>query len=575
MEKQLNYDLLIRNHMKNYLLFSVLFFNILFLLPILSQAQWQRDVRLTNNSAKSNTSYNNARCVATSGLFVHVVWQDTRDGIYEIFYKRSTDGGLSWEADTRLTRLADLASASELPSVAVSGSVVFVVWNDYQDGNWELYYKRSTDAGSSWEADTRLTKEIHKRITNDTPHSKFPSVAVSGKDVHVVWRDDRFGNYEIYYKRSTTGGISWGTDKRLTYHAANSSCGFPSVAVSGNVVHVVWRDDRDGNLEIYYKRSVDRGSGWGSDTRLTNNSFSSVIPSVSVSGSNVHVVWYDSRDENSENGNDEIYYKRSTDGGISWGADTRLTDNSFRSEFPSVAASGLNVHVVWCDSRDGNHEIFYKHSTDGGISWGSDAQLTNSAANFFCGFPFVAVSGKIVHVVWSDNRDGNSEIYYKRNSGGKADTSTASADSINEKISSENWLINKVNKKSSTGKLYVTLPKGAAWDMTIYVAGSKKVLYNTMLKTSFNLLPGAYDLEINHIKITGVPVEKGNETRLKTGVLYIANATSWTLYDETKKTVLINSLAAETRGLPIGKYKLTIMGQDRDIEIKDGETVTF
>ena len=67
------------------------------------EAQWQPDVRLTNNPAYSYSSYNNARCVASSGNDVHVVWYDSRDGNYEIYYKRSTDGGISWEADTRLT----------------------------------------------------------------------------------------------------------------------------------------------------------------------------------------------------------------------------------------------------------------------------------------------------------------------------------------------------------------------------------------------------------------------------------------------------------------------------------------
>jgi hypothetical protein len=132
-----------------------------------------------------------------------------------------------------------------------------------------------------------------------------------------------------------------------------------------------------------------------------------------------------------------------------------------------------------------------------------------------------------------------------------------------------------MNSKSGTGKLYVSLPNGTEWDMTIYAAGSAKVLSNTMLTTNFSLLPGSYDLEINHIKIAGVPVEKGNETRLKTGVLNINNPTSWTLYDETKQTVLLNSSSAGKRGLPIGKYKLSIMGQDTDIEIKDGETVEY
>jgi len=139
----------------------------------------------------------------------------------------------------------------------------------------------------------------------------------------------------------------------------------------------------------------------------------------------------------------------------------------------------------------------------------------------------------------------------------------------------EKWVINKVNAKSGTGKLFVTLPSGTEWDMTIYAAGSTKVLSNTMLQQNFSLLPGSYDLEINHIKIAAVPVEKGNNTRLKTGVLHISNSTSWTLYDEAKQTVLVNGASPQKRGLPIGKYKLSIMNQDVAIEIKDGETVEY
>ena len=139
----------------------------------------------------------------------------------------------------------------------------------------------------------------------------------------------------------------------------------------------------------------------------------------------------------------------------------------------------------------------------------------------------------------------------------------------------EKWVINKVNAATDNGKLYVTLPKDTKWDMTIYTAGSDKVLSNTMLQTSFDLQPGLYDLEINHIWIKAVPVEKGNNTRLKTGVLRIRDKTPWTLYDEAKQTVLVNGSASETRGVPIGKYKLTIKGEDHDIGIMDGKTVKF
>jgi hypothetical protein len=355
--------------------------------------QWQPDVRLTNDPADSYTSYNNAWCIASSGLFVHVVWFDYRDGNDEIYYKRSIDAGVSWGADVRLT---NNTGSSWEPSVAVSGTTVHVAWEDYRDGNREIYYKRSTDAGVSWGADTRLT--------NNSSYSKYPSVTVSGSVVHVVWQDNRDGNYEIYYKRSTDAGISWGADTRLTNNIDYSE--FPSVAVSGPVVHIVWHDYRDGETEIYYKRSIDAGISWGTDIRLTNNPAYSSYPSVAVSGTVVHVLWDDDR-----HGYDEIYYKHSTDAGVSWGADTRLTNDTNKSAFPSVAVSGLFVHVVWW-KQGGNWEIYYKRSIDAGNTWSSETQLTNYFS--LSSSPSVAVSGSVVHVVWWDNRDWNREIYYKR-----------------------------------------------------------------------------------------------------------------------------------------------------------------
>lgn len=139
----------------------------------------------------------------------------------------------------------------------------------------------------------------------------------------------------------------------------------------------------------------------------------------------------------------------------------------------------------------------------------------------------------------------------------------------------EKWVINKVNAKGDKGTLFIDLLPETEWSMTIYEADSSKVLSNTLLKKEFPLLPGSYDLEINHISIKRVPVEKGNTTRLKAGTLHIRNKTPWTLYDERKQKVLINSSSAETRGLPIGKYKLSINGEDHDVEIKDGKTVKY
>ena len=43
------------------------------------------------------------------------------------------------------------------------------------------------------------------RLTNNDAVSVFPFVAASNSAVHVVWQDYRDGNAEIYYKRNPTG----------------------------------------------------------------------------------------------------------------------------------------------------------------------------------------------------------------------------------------------------------------------------------------------------------------------------------------------------------------------------------
>jgi len=367
------------------------------LFPFVLLAQWWPNVRLTNDPAISRTSYNNARCVASSGSYVHVVWWDWPYGL-GIHYNRSTDNGGTWETDTIPTNTV----VSGFPSIAVSGGNVHLVWQDERDGNDEIYYNRSFDNGISWETDMRLT--------NNIAASCYPSIAVCGSNLHVVWYDGRDGNYEIYYKRSTDNGANWSEDIRLTNNSGYSYC--PSIAVSGSNVHVIWYDNRDGNYEIYYKRSTDNGANWSEDIRFTVDTAGSWNPSIAVCGLNVHVVWRDDRDGI----RGEIYYKNSLDNGISWSLDTRLTNNPTESQYPSMSVSGSNVHLVWCNYYDGNYEIQYKHSFDNGTIWSADTMLTNDTAWAWC--PSVAVSGSCVHIVWMDSyngNNGNEEIYYKRN----------------------------------------------------------------------------------------------------------------------------------------------------------------
>ena len=370
---------------------------VLLVLPAL--AQWTPDFRLTTDPGVSFAS--DQRCVAATGDTVHAVWRDDRDGNNEVYYKRSTDGGVTWDADTRLT--TDIADSQE-PSVVASEAAVHVVWCDYRDGHPQIYYKRSTDAGTSWGADVRLT--------NTADNSFDPAVAASGDWVHTVWTDSR-NSGQMYYKRSTDGGATWGADVELTSYYSMKY--YPTVEVSGASIHVAWHDWRDvGYARMYYKRSTDGGTTWGDDTNLTGNS--SFRGSLAADGLMVHLVWMGPPVGGGWDSGEEIYYKHSSDAGANWDADVRLTNDVATSRIPSVAAAGDRVHVVWEDTRDGPTEVYYKRSTDLGETWdAADTRLTDNPD--YSGSPSVVAAGDRVHVVWEDTRDGNAEMYYKRDTG--------------------------------------------------------------------------------------------------------------------------------------------------------------
>jgi len=359
------------------------------------RAQWLPEVRLTNDPAFSSMSSSNARCVASIRNLVHVVWNDSRDGYNEIYYKRSTDVGLSWGNDIRLTFYT---GNSIDPSISVWDSNVYIVWVDSRDGNANIYYKSSTNDGVNWGSDIRLSTGIME--------SQNPSITVSGLIIHVTWEDNRDGNWEIYYKRSSDGGISWGSDIRLTNNNAYSES--PAIAGSGQVVYITWSDNRNNSYGIYYKRSTDGGVSWGADTRLTNQSSGSYHPTIALSGNDVHIVWYDYR-----SGNPELFYKHSTNGSNSWSADIQITSSPAYANESNVSVSGQNVHVVWIDLRSNGAMLFYKRSTNGGISWNAETQLTDGAS--LAVFSSMAVSDSAIHVVWADVRGGSWDIYYKEN----------------------------------------------------------------------------------------------------------------------------------------------------------------
>ncbi|MBI3267459.1 MAG: exo-alpha-sialidase [Planctomycetes bacterium] len=117
---------------------------------------------------------------------------------------------------------------------------------------------------------------------------------------------------------------------------------------------------------------------------------------------------------------------RSTDHGKTWQAPVRLNSDAgaAREGLHGLAAGGgEHVYCVWLDLRRGKTELYGAASSDGGATWGADAQLYKSAAGNICEccHPSVALDAKGNALVMFRNWLGGSrDMYYlKVGAGGK------------------------------------------------------------------------------------------------------------------------------------------------------------
>lgn len=375
----------------------------LFTLGQSAQAQWQATKRITWTSGSSEWP---VIAVDPSGN-PHVVWSESVPGEgNEIFYKKSTDGGAAWTPAKRLTWSSDV-SDSPVITVDASGNPHLVWIRFLGTMGTQIHYKNSSDGGTSWTAT--------KRLTWTSSYCSSPSIAVdASSNLHLVWsRAPESGGREVYYKKSSDGGASWTSGKRLTWTSGSSES--PAIAVdpSGNP-HIAWKESLgtwpDNQQEVFYKMSSDGGTTWTANKRLTWTSGNSVCPDVFVDAiGNVHVVW---SEDVSEDYNYEICYKKSPDG-TAWTAIKRLTWTPQVSLYPGIGADPAgNVYVVWEEDLDYT-EIYYKKSTNGGSTWSRTWNISWTSGDSYEPNVVLDSSGHL-HVVWYDSTPGNYEIYYKK-----------------------------------------------------------------------------------------------------------------------------------------------------------------
>jgi len=278
---------------------------------------------------------------ATRDNKIWVVWRtNVIMGNYEIYYKIYNPLFGNWTEDKRLT--SNSAVDTNPAIIQTSDNKIWVFWTSLRTGNYELFYKTTINEGVSWSSETQLT--------NDTRYDASPAlIQASDGKIWLVWmRRTDSTIQDIYYR--TYNGTSWSTENQLT--TSPDRDGTPSVTqAQDGKIWVFWSRFIPAEHEHIFAKSYD-GSTWSVETQLTLDGKENLDPSAFVENDGTIWVFWQSRNQNPPTDPHDLFYKTSSNNGVSWSESVRFTtynDDDFLVS--ATQAPDASIWVVWTSYR--------------------------------------------------------------------------------------------------------------------------------------------------------------------------------------------------------------------------------
>lgn len=301
---------------------------------------------------------------------------------YSLLVSRSADSGKTWGPSVLLDPAAEnyLEAYSD---IATDGQ-----------GKWIVVFGRSGRTWITRSVDDALTWEAPVRIDGSMISSYRVSIEVGANGTWIAaWETDMSGDSDLYFVRSTDGGLSWSAPTSFT--ADDGSTGpdewHVRLATDGAGTWVaVW----DRNSSPYSSRSTDDGQTWSTQALLgTGATSSGARPDVAYDGNGSFVAVFVPLGYIPLGGG-RILYKRSTDGGLTWSEpqaplampEQNLTDSD--TVGPRIVGIDGHLTAMWVSSRYSlggsggtDDDLLTADSYDGGITWDTPT-LANLTGRF-------------------------------------------------------------------------------------------------------------------------------------------------------------------------------------------------
>jgi hypothetical protein len=333
-------------------------------------------------------------------------YNDARFSANGLGVARSTDGGVTWNevpvgpggAGVLPTPAGTFFfSDPDVKFDAVNNRFVYAGIFVRTTGLQGIAISLSDATGSTWTNPIEVTPTF---ISGSAADKEFIDVNTQTGRIIVSWTD--FGAVAVTIKAtySDDGGATWSPAAVVATAGAGGVQSsvprfLPAPTNAASRAYITYRiTNPDGSRNTGFARSLDGGATWlpGGPTTLDYNPEDYIIgndrvnnsPSLAVdyTSGNIYLVYQ----TNNAQGEGDIAFQRSTDGGVSFSPLVLIDSNpgADRAQwFPwvTVDQSSGRVHAIYYDQDDENRgdltEMMHSWSADGGVTWSRPAPLTD------------------------------------------------------------------------------------------------------------------------------------------------------------------------------------------------------
>ena len=290
------------------------------------------------------------------------------------------------------------------PEITNHGDTIYVVYKEIPEDKGHIYLKHSYDGGKTFSIETQVDD-------TDGFLSRFPSVAIDpyGHPLVAYMRMNKgYSNPKYIVVKSKDLGESFAGETSIHDFSGGhiSDCCPATVLESGNATVIIYRDNLDGNRNIWAGISMNAGVSFNKGLQLDEtNWMMKDCPAHPPHGIVISDTIY-STFMSSPSDTAMVYLGKASISGLK--ATTNPITGNFTGlisqNFPCISNSGDAAALAWEQTIGANHEIclLFSNEITNGFPKTYEKVSTGLVSNVD-----VALGGAHIYIIWQDDSSKN------------------------------------------------------------------------------------------------------------------------------------------------------------------------